>query len=351
MSVTRVQARSATSFVRNVADFLEFIAEKYPECQSTKDMLLLFRNVVSVDDAHRQSFIDAWCVNLSSPLVGVKYSKALERCLGEGDKPCLVHAVSYKDIHAFEASCTAPIMDDLGLVDKYKGIQESLTEEDKALFWTFMWDITQNAFDAAGRALPRVPSRDELSRHVKAKKPAHDASNAVQKAFVVALRTLLDSRNASDVTVGEADGRAWCARWVAFSQDRDTAGREAHHLVADSQQCAELLRKHFPEVDWNAPLTSTEFELVGQLVSMSRVDTAVPPNMMNQIEGIAGKLADEIMSGDKDLASLNIEAIASEIQGKFTESDMQSLTSSIDMLMPALGSLSGIGAPAAKGPT
>lgn len=343
MSASRIQSRGASAFVRNVTEFLEFIAEKYPNCQSTKDMLLLFRNVVSNDESRRKNFIDAWCKNMSSPLVRVKYSKALERCLDGRDKPCLVHAVSYKDIHAFETSCTAQIMDDLDLVEKYRGIQDNLSDDEKALFWKLMSDITENAFEASGQTLPRVPPRDELARHVKAKKTTQDASNAVQKAFLIALRTLLDSRNATGVTVDERDGHEWCRRWVEFSKDRDTSGREAHDLIAGSEQCAELLRKHFAEVDWSAPLTSTEFGLISQIVSMSRVETAVPANMMNQIEGIAGKLADDIMSGDKDLSNLNIEAIASEIQGKFTESDMQSLTSSMDMLMPALGALSGMG--------
>lgn len=348
MTRSRLQVRAETLFVQNVIEMLEWIKEKHPDCQSTKDMLLLFKNVVSTHEGKRREFMIAWSHNMSQPLVRVKYSKALDRCLADDtdSKPCVVHAIHYKDINALETSCTAEIMDDLDLVGKFKSSQSSLSDEDNDLFWTLMRDITRNAFDACQTTYPRVPSRNELARHIKAKKgAAHaDVSNVVQKAFFVAQNALFASRDAdANLVVREEEGHAWCCRWKAFSQDKNITGKSADTLIAASEQCAQLLKSHFPELDWSAPLTNTEFRLIQRLISMSRVETAVPVNMMNQIEGIAGKLANDIIAGDRSLATLDMESIASEIQGKFTESDMQALAASMDTLLPALNNLNEIG--------
>ena len=166
----------------------------------------------------------------------------------------------------------------------------------------------------------------------------------MNKALLVATNALMESRG-STFRVEEAGAEAWKARLVtAFSKRADGNDGRAptlSSLVADrNADSLPLLATVLPEAEWaSPPLREADWKLLSQMASLVDVDSTIPSGMIEQIEGMASRLADDFMSGNRSLSDMNVEKLGQEMMRKFDKRDMEKLAGSMDKLMPAIDTL------------
>ena len=61
--------------------------------------------------------------------------------------------------------------------------------------------------------------------------------------------------------------------------------------------------------------------------------------MMGKIENMASKLANDIMSGKKDMGSMDLQSIGEEVLSQCNSADMSHFADNIDKILPAINNL------------
>ena len=69
------------------------------------------------------------------------------------------------------------------------------------------------------------------------------------------------------------------------------------------------------------------------------MEAAIPPNMLRGIEGVASRLAQDIVAGKADLGSLDIEALGQQVLAGVDTADVDSFADNLDKILPALGKI------------
>ena len=310
-----------------------------PECD---DMLLFIQNIVMNDQKKQIEGAECWCENMLEPLdKKVKYSKALERILNVDEEPVkggvVMHALAYRDIDAMSISSTSNVFRRMGLQEKMKA--GNWTEEKSAVVWAYMDDLANVAFRATGMTRPRVPTRAELAKNIKSKKPS-TSNISMSRAFGIAVNALCESRGCKgmhdDATVADIKKRC-CAVSGEMIGDRSIADMVTSH----DESSLTSIHTAVPElgVGTEKPLTTSEWGILTQIFSMVRVERAVPSGMMNTIEHFASKLTNDLMEGKMDLSPDRLEALGSEVMGHINQNDLQSMSENLADLLPALGAM------------
>lgn len=321
-----------------------------PECD---DMLLFIRNIVMNNETKRDEGAQFWCENMLEPLdKKVKYSKALERILNVEEEPVkggvVMHALSYRDIDGMSISSTSNVLKRMGLQEKMQS--DGWTEEKSAVVWAYMDDLANVAFRATGITRPRIPTRAELAKNIKSKRPSATSNISMSRAFGIAVNALCESRGCKslhdDATLGDIKKRC-----TAVSEEMVGERSIADMVTSHDNLALASIHTAVPElgVGTEKPLSSSEWGILTQIFSMVRVERAVPGGMMNTIEHFASKLTTDLMEGRMDLSPEKLEALGSEVMGHINQNDLQSMSENLADLLPALSAMgssamSGLGA-------
>lgn len=315
-------------------EFVGWLSKRFPDCTATSDTVLLLTNVVANDEKKRKDVVRRWHAGLVEPLSKkVRYAKAIERFLDAEEAPAprqaiVYHAFLWRDVEGVRTSCTSEMLDTLDVYTKAAQLEGT----DAETFWRYVDELNRTAFDALDQKPPLNPSRSELAKYVKPRKAAATAGGQMQRALRSALNDLHAGRlDAGDLSDDEVT-TSWRTRWVdAMPSLREPiAQRDAATLVPQ-------LRKHFPEVRWSDE--DMRWEVLDRVVALAVVDGSVPSGAMSHIEDYAAKLADDIASGRRDIASLDLSTIGTEIMGNLNPDEMSAIASSLPNLLPAIGAL------------
>ena len=323
---------------------VELITYLYKETQDPEcdDMLLFIRNIVMNDEAKRNEGANCWCENMLEQLdKKVKYSKALERILNVDDEPIkngvIMHALSYRDIEAMSLSSTSNVFKRMGLQEKMSS--SDWTEEKSAVVWAYMDDLANVAFRATGMARPRIPTRAELAKNIKGKRPSTN-NISMSRAFGVAVNALCESRGRKGLHV---DATICDIKRRCTSISGEVVGERtiSDMVTSHDEEALAPIHAMVPELGLGSekPLSNSEWGILTQIFSMVRVERAVPGGMMNTIEHFASKLTNDLMEGRMDLSPEKLEALGSEVMGQINQNDLQSMSDNLSELLPALSAM------------
>ena len=330
--------KSKKEFVEYASGLLEMMAQTFPECAETKATHARCVELASeeqrVDDA-----IDAWLAHLNTPLNGkkIKYAKAIERIIKS--PATVMHALTYHDVEGIQAHMDSPLAKQLGVFDKVA--DERVTDADKKVMWKFLEKMASSAFEAVQTAPPPVPTRQEIQENIKNRKKetTDDGPPSMQRAFQTHINAMCKSWGQSAVLDGdEVKVKAWMERWASFAQRENDGKKNSALCNARDFKVLVDLRRDFPELKVPADDAIEESVWVNicQLNSFSTVVDSIPTGMMGRIETMASKLADDIIAGRTDMASVNLNDIGQQVLSQCGESEMDKFADNIETLLPAL---------------
>ena len=110
-------------------------------------------------------------------------------------------------------------------------------------------------------------------------------------------------------------------------------GQKISALVATKNKIAEdALKQEFHLNEFDAE----DWEIVQNLYSYATVGSAIPSRMMTRIEDLAGKLAEDIVSGKKDMSTVDLNDIGQQVLSGCAPEDMQKFAGNLDELLPVI---------------
>lgn len=326
------------------AQFLEFstiwiqmIADMFPECHESQDCRIFLTSVVKNSDSKLTEQIDLWYENMQTPLnpKNTKYAKAIERITKA--PAVLYHTLIYRDAHAMEMNHKSEIVNTVRLFDKYR--DERMGEENRTKMWRLLEKITHSCYEAKACKLPTVPSRAEIQENIRSKKekPIDDAPS-MNKAFQTHINGMckhlgvpMQLNNAEDAKI-----RAWMARWNEFSRGETEGEKNVNLCNQNDSRVLPILGKAFPELHLPSSVDENVWKNINQLNGFSAVSENIPTKMMGRIEDMASRLADDIVAGRTDFASVNLSDIGQQVLSGCSEDDMSKFATNIENILPAL---------------
>lgn len=345
-------SRAERAHCQAMLDFLGFLKAHAPvehDTSEIEDMQLYVTNLVLPDDEKRRLAVETWRDSMIEPLDArdVKYGKALDRILAgdpEGAVCCgssVFHAMAYRDLDAVIASSTSETLARLNL----SVLMRDFSDSDTKAMWKYVDELSRTAFEALDVAPPRVPDREEIARNIRAnRRPS--GGGAITRAFSVAVHALHEALCRDLPPDGARRDRLDEEGVEQVKQQLTTALAEDEGLLARLQRredaaLRELASRVTPaRLPLRAPLGASEWGLLLQALALCKVDGHVPKAVMHQVEGFAQRLANDMMSGRRDLSSLaNLESMGEELMSQIDPSDMDKLTANVDQLLPMLQTL------------
>ena len=320
--------RHTDAFWELMDSFLDSLTATFPECPATKDWSLWAKNVVMGDADKMREGVAKWHGAMCTPLVKgcAKYAKAVQSITG---KPaCMYHAVAYKDIDAAHAS--SEYMRDLDLPTKLAS--DRMDAKARAVFWEYMAELNSLAYKAERADVPDVPTSQQIAADIKRRKA--NPAGAVQGGLVQAWQALCDARR-STTAFDAATLPARLAKAAAAPCGEETVGAGCQR--ADPAAFA-ALAEAMPELQGDPP-TEEQWKLLSRALGLADMEAAIPPNMLRGIEGVASRLAQDIVAGKADLASLDIEALGQQVLAGVETADVDSFADNLDKILPALGKI------------
>ena len=323
-------------------EFVEFVKEHSTAGAEDKeeldDILLFLNNVVLPSDARQKEGIDAWITNMHEPIdpKKVKYAKAVDRILSSANPPShamIYHAFAYRDLKAACECSNSTALQRLNLLSH----NMDWSDEVQATMWKYFDELNRSAFEACSKTPPTVPSRDEIAKNIKSKKTDNQPPS-MQRAFSIALHALSESRcETSSSKISDEAVEATKSAIVNLLKATDEA-RLSTQITEHSEDALKTLQPALSDIPLlNKPLSNSEWSLLTQIVTLSKVERAVPSNVMSQVEQFAHKLTGDLLSGKRDFSQLsNIESIGDELMSQLNPEDMSSLTEGVESLLPAL---------------
>lgn len=317
-------------------DFVSSLEAKFPECETTKDWSLWYRNVISNDDAKRREYVVKWSDAMTSPLAKgcAKYAKAVNSITG--NDPTVYHAFCYKDGNATNASCTQ--LKDLHLVDKLS--DERMTDDDRAIFWEYLVELAKISFKATRKCAPSVPTPAEIDADIQKRKrivnqlpgqiplPAANGK-ALGRGLKEIWNKLLELRGSTKPATENLEEK------LAGVEAEVISGCKNRDNVAFQKICA-----IFPELG-EAPAEDGVWTLLDQCFALATVSSAIPPHMMQGIEAAANNLVKGLADGSTDFSNLDISALGQQVLSGVSPGDVASFTENLDKIVPALSKLPG----------
>ena len=334
------KSRAQKLFWELSVEFSEELVAQFPSCSDTKDLLLWGKNVILGNDDEEKQGISDWFVAMNEPLKKTKYSKAVERITGNA--PVIYHAVIYKDYESMAASSSSISLKRLNIVNKMN--DPSFTDENKTVFWKYMGELNKYASEFMGKDFPRVPSREEIQENIKKQKTGESSSSqqpSMIKGFSTALSAFCEMRNSKEAydLSNDSEVSKIFSKWVEVS--KKTIGESTVVVMCKNKNddVIDELSKNFKEIDWKDPLTESHWNVLIKIFSFCEVGEAIPSQMMGKIENMASKLAGEIMSGKKDMGSMDLQSIGEEVLSQCNPNDMNHFANNIDKILPAINNL------------
>lgn len=341
-----------------VQEFLENLAQVFPEDAELKDGILFNNNVVMGNETKMIEGVEAWIKNMSEPLKkgSAKYMKAVESITG---KPaCVHHAFAYRDTAAMYASSSSPTLQRLDLHEKMMQ-SDVWDDKSKSICWEYLDELCRTAYESVPDATPpSVPSRDEIQKDIARRKSSSSSSSATSHN---------NGNNSNNQSVnsgvketfqricsmrGVNGGDDLCADTLAtnLSKAASKTIRIKNEDVTLGDLCRQNVDKGFyevmkmchPEGDWSdetTELSSEVWDLTNKCMGLATMKSAIPAPMMSGIENMANKLVNDIASGKADMSSLNVEAIGQQVLSKVSPEEMSEFANNIDKILPALGQL------------
>mgnify|MGYP006140531237 CR=1 FL=1 len=327
--------KSRDQFVEYSTLWVEHMEKLFPECQETKDCKIFFENVVAHSESQLTEQIRLWHEGMQAPL-NVKYGKAIERITSSPAR--VYHALTYRDITALRDNIKSATALRVDLFGKY----EQVDDEQKLIIWRFMDKITSAAYEALESKLPVVPLRAAIHENILNRKDkSSDDAPSMAKAFQTHVNALCKQLGSVAVLEGATDASvgAWMHRWHEFAKD-STGGEKMTALCANQDARAlHALVGAFPELarlEDPGKVDEKVWKNIAQLNGFSSVTGNIPQKMMGRIEEMASKLADDIVAGRTDMASVNLTDIGQQVLSGCNEDDMSKFANNIEELLPAL---------------
>lgn len=357
MKKSSSQKRALKIHYEVLQEFLENLAQVFPEDAELKDGILFNNNVVTGNETKMLEGVEAWVENMSEPLKkgSAKYMKAVESITG---KPaCVYHAFAYRDTAAMYASSSSPALQRLDLHEKMQS--DAWDVKSKEICWEYLDELCRTAYDAVpGATPPSVPSRDDIQKDI-ARRKASSTTGASGFGSNPA------SQNNQSVNSGvkETFQRICLVREVQGAEDLCADTLAANLSKAASKTlcvnnedvtlgdlCRQQVDKGFygvmklchPEGDWGdetREISSEVWDLTNKCLGLATMKSAIPAPMMMGIENMANKLVNDIASGKTDMSSLNVEAIGQQVLSNVSPEEMSEFANNIDKILPALGQL------------
>ena len=331
--------KARETFLEYATLWIKWMVEQFPDCQETKDCDIFLSSVVQNSDSQLTEQIDCWVTNMNTKLnpKHTKYAKAIERITGS---PAVVyHALSYKDIAGMRENMVSEIAQRVNLIDKY----EMADEAKRTRMHKFLDKISLAAFEAKAMTVPTVPSRSDIQDNIRQRREKSDDPPSMTRAFQTHINALCRDLNdplvlehADDETV-----RKWMSRWNAVS-NAQTEGVKHSKMCHDRDvRMLRIIGEAFPEIPGllsasESGVEEAVWKNVSQLNSFSTVTENIPIKMMGRIEDMANRLADDIVSGRTDMASVNLSDIGQQVLSGCDQADMSKFADNIDALLPAL---------------
>lgn len=271
---------------------------------------------------------------MTSSLQKAKYGRAVERITGE--PACVHHACAYRDVAG--AIGSVPDIDASDAAALYESIQ------DKETFWNIFDALSASAFCVAERSQPTVPTREEIRESINLKKisveegaPSGEQPSMLN-AFAASLKNLAKDLGADGVydDRDEAAMRSIMHLWAEAA--KKTVNEERVSALCDKRVVAALLeyKAAVPELTFPSSVEKSTWTLVTELNTYSAVGDNIPVKMMSRIENIANQLADDLVSGNKDLNQMNLKDIGKQVLAGCDAGDMSQFANNIQDLLPAL---------------
>ena len=339
MKKTKLKNYAMGTHFQVMTDFLASLVDTFPECEETKDVQIVLRNVVMHSDAEMQKSVEAWRDTMITPLKKgcAKYSKAIESITGK--QAVVFHACAYRDVAAIDASSESPTLNRIDLKGKLES--PAFTTEMKDTFWEYMDQLNRTAMEALGEALPNVPTREEIQEdimHRKGKTNSPSGSTETVLGGIVEGVTRLFALREEDVSLPPGDAIVSCieAAGTVMDPSGTSLTLQVKNKVPDS--FCSMLKLIVPthELKNYSAATDEEWDMLNRIIGLVTMKSAIGDNMMSGIERMANKIVDDIAQGKTDMSSLNVESIGKEVLSSVSASDMTQFANNIDKLLPAL---------------
>tara|TARA_B110001450_G_scaffold256652_1_gene287993 strand:+ start:3084 stop:4145 length:1062 start_codon:yes stop_codon:yes gene_type:complete len=327
--------KSKTEFIEYAIGLGELISERFPECTETKECIKTLR---SMDGNALDEALNHWMIHLSTPLTKkVKYAKAVERIIKSATT--VMHALKYHDMDGIETHIKSELSTKLDIFSKFK--DDKITDDDKKVVWKFLEKIAASAHEAKEKTIPTIPTRQDIQDNIRTRKKetTEDGPPSMQRAFVTHINALCKTWGQSTVLEDDdAKIKSWMTRWSLFAQKEANGVKNSARLAEKDPTVIDDMRTDFPELHIPTDIVLEDGVWVNfsQLTSFSTVVDAIPTGMMGRIEDMANKLADDIVSGKTDMASVNLNDIGQQVLSQCNEGEMDKFAGNINNLLPAL---------------
>ena len=270
----------------------------------------------------------------------IKYAKALQRILGH---PASLYTVAeYKDVTIF-------------VDEQFATVVRSPLEADD---WRAIHAVNRLVACAMCYDIDRTPSRDEIHANIQAtkttKKSIDDVGTVTHacRMTYVAIGDHLDAKAAYEISARYAtndddqvitkDWSDMLQAWPSFVDDctkRNTPPVEAWKAIPESARPSLVKALYSP----NAALWSQ----IDQMNNYTKISTNIPSGVMNRIETMASKLAQDLQTGTATMENLNLQSIGESVLANCDPEELSKLTGNIGELLPMLSQMGG-GFPTAK---
>lgn len=327
--------KSRAEFVEYTIGLCDLVSEHFPECAEIKECI---ETLQSMDGDAINEALNHWMSHLSTPLTKkVKYAKAVERITKSATT--VMHALKYHDMDGIESHIKSELATKLDIFSKFK--DDKITDDVKKVVWKFLEKISTSAHEAKEKAIPTIPSRHDIQENIRNRKKetADEGPPSMQRAFMTHINALCKTWGQSAVLEDDdVKIKSWMTRWSIFAQKEVNGVKNNARLAEKDPTVIDDMCKDFPELHIPADFVLEDGVWVNlsQLTSFSTVVEAIPTGMMGRIEDMANKLADDIVSGKTDMASVNLNDIGQQVLSQCNEGEMDKFAGNINSLLPAL---------------
>lgn len=354
----KFQTRGMKQFWEISAEFFDFLRDKSPDPDSDDidDMILFLNNIVLTNPDKQVEGVEAWCDNMAERLdpKHVRYAKALDRILDKDGEAlrhgAVAHALAYRDSQAADASSSSTTWKQLQLTRRLK--EGTWSDADVEAVWRYIEELGRAAYQATGRAPPRIPTRDELAESIRSKKQSRTSSSSaaapgeterpsLSRAFEISVLSLCESRGAA---APEKDDVSNIKSLLTSLVPQRPGGPSSATIgdMIDSHNASVLPHVHeaIPKLGLDGrEMSATEWNLLTQATAMCRMERAIPSTMMSTIEKFASSMASNVMSGKMDMSTETLERLSTEVMGSIDPSDIEKMGENVGELLPVLNSL------------
>lgn len=346
---------STNKFIDLITSFAGGMSECYPDCPqinaTSSKVKLACSTSLTID-----VLIGEWFDYLQTPLSSnVKYARAVERILQKRNEPfqtcTMYHAFVYGDVKvALEGE--NPIEEYIDL--NAKMADPTFDQESKDAALKYIRALNDCVFGCKGHYPPYCPSRSDLSGEIKMHKesrkpPQHGRLSEALGSALNALATEAETEG-GDVDlikdIRTESNNDWVNEWHTAMLQTTPSGKTLYDVCtnndfgsmqhADPSGLMGKLKIHALINHPDADKRNKSRELVSHINVLTQVHSNVPGQMRGKIEAAAEQLAGQIMAGNLDMSSIDLNQIGQDVLDGCDSEDLSSLAENIGSLLPVL---------------